>query len=308
MTMAVPRDIGVIDTMMGLPGGDKRWWAKSMAPLLLDAESRSQFQHAASYMFKDLPDDGSAEDPVATLLGEMDRHNIEKALVGVSFHDEASLRALREHPDRIMGTFMVDPNQGMDAVRELTRAVTDLGVIAANFFPCGCVPQVPIDDKKVYPIYAKCVELDIPIFVNAGVPGPRVPMEAQNVARVDEVCWFFPELRLVLRHGAEPWADLAVKLMIKWPNLYYSTSAFAPRYYPQAIVDFANTSRGADRIMYAGYYPSGLSLDRIFTELEDLDLKPAVWPKFLRDNAATVLGLSKPAKPAEPAEPAPAAG
>jgi predicted TIM-barrel fold metal-dependent hydrolase len=288
--MSIPRDIGVIDTMMGLSGGNRRWWADSMAPLLLDAESRAQFQHAASYMYKELPEENADADPVEALLSEMDRHGIELALLPVAFGDEPSLRALREHPDRILGSFMVDPNRSMDAVRDLSRAVDELGVVAATFFPCGCVPQVPINDKRAYPIYAKCVELGIPIFVNAGVPGPRVPMDAQNVAYVDEVCWFFPELKFVFRHGAEPWADLAVKLMIKWPNLYYSTSAFAPRYYPQAIIDFANTSRGAGRVMYAGYYPSGLSLDRIFRELDELELKPEVWPKFLRENALTVLG------------------
>jgi predicted TIM-barrel fold metal-dependent hydrolase len=290
--MAVPRDIGVIDTMMGLPGGDRRWWATSMAPLLLDAESMAEFQHAASYMYKDLPADRPDTDPVATLLAEMDSHGIAQALIPVSFADEVSMRAVREHPDRLLASFMVDPNRGMETVRALARAADEFGVRAATFFPCGCVPQVPIDDKKAFPVYAKCVELGIPIFVNAGVPGPRVPMEAQNVARVDEVCWFFPELTVVLRHGAEPWADLAVKLMVKWPNLYYSTSAFAPRYYPKDIVDFANTSRGSGKVLYAGYYPSGLSLDRIFAELDTLPFKDEVWPKFLRDNARTVLGLT----------------
>ena len=38
-------------------------------------------------------------------------------------------------------------------------------------------------------------------------PGPRVPMACQDVAHIDEVCWFFPELKLVMRHGAEPWTD-----------------------------------------------------------------------------------------------------
>ena len=91
-------------------------------------------------------------------------------------------------------------------------------------------------------------------------------MAPQHVERIDEVCWFFPELKFVMRHGAEPWTALAVKLMLKWPNLYYSTSAFAPKHYPKDIIDFANT-RGADKVMYAGYFPMGLSLERIFSEL-----------------------------------------
>ena len=151
-------------------------------------------------------------------------------------------------------------------------------------------PQVPINDKRFFPLYAKCIELDIPICGTTGICGPRVPSACQDTMLIDEVCWFFPELKFVMRHGAEPWADLAVKLLLKWPNLYYSTSAFAPRYYPPAIVDFANT-RGADKIMYAGYFPMGLSLDRIFSELPAVPFKDEVWPKFLRTNAERVFGL-----------------
>ena len=294
--MGIPDGIGVVDLMIGLPSADRRWWADSMSPLLLDRDSKTTFEHAASYMFKDLPDTSGPEtvddeDRITGLLREMDTHGIERGLIPVSFDDDASIRAVREHPDRLLGSYLVDPNQGMDTVRDLVRAVEELGAVAAAFFPCGCVPQVPIDNKRVFPVYAKCVELDIPIFVNAGVPGPRVPMKAQKVSRLDQVCWFFPELRVVMRHGGEPWADLAVKLMVKWPNLFYSTSAFAPRYYPKPIVDFANSSRGAGKVMYAGYYPSGLTLERIFTELPELPFKPEVWPQFLRENALAVLKL-----------------
>jgi len=93
-----------------------------------------------------------------------------------------------------------------------------------------------------------------------------------------------------MRHGAEPWTELAMKLMLKWPNLYYSTSAFAPKHYPKTIIDYAN-SRGADKVMYAGYFPAGLSYDRIFEELPQVPFKDEVWPKFLRENAMKVLKL-----------------
>jgi predicted TIM-barrel fold metal-dependent hydrolase len=93
-----------------------------------------------------------------------------------------------------------------------------------------------------------------------------------------------------MRHGGEPWVDLAIKLMLKYPNLYYSTSAFRPKHYPKSIIDYANT-RGADKIMYAGYFPNGLSLERIFTDLQDVPFKDHVWPKFLRENAQRVFKL-----------------
>jgi hypothetical protein len=78
--------------------------------------------------------------------------------------------------------------------------------------------------------------------------------------------------------------------MLKWPGLHYSTSAFAPKYYPKDVLAFAN-SRGADQVIYGGYFPMGLSLERIMTEMRDVQLKDEVWPKFLRTNALRVLGL-----------------
>ena len=73
-----------------------------------------------------------------------------------------------------------------------------------------------------------------------GYPAHEYLSRRQEVSRIDTVMFDFPDLVFVTRHGCEPWEELAVKLMLKWPNLYYSTSAFAPKYYPKAIVDYAN--------------------------------------------------------------------
>ncbi len=287
--MPMPKGVGAIDLMLSIPTDDSSTWYEFLKPLLLDKESRERFKFPAEYMFKDIPRTEKVADYVAQVLKEMDAHGIEKAMVGVTMNPEA-LRAIRQHPDRFFGSFEVNPNLGMEGVRDLVRAHEEIGVKAATAFPAGLCPQVPINDKKFYPLYAKCVELDIPIFICAGVPGPRVPMGVQDVALLDEVCWFFPELTVITRHGCEPWTDLAVKLMLKWPNLYYSTSAFSPKHYPKEIIDYANT-RGAHKILYAGYFPMGLSLDRIFSELENVPFKDSVWPQFLRDNARRVLKL-----------------
>src|SRR5437764_751753 len=187
--------------------------------------------------------------------------------------------APKPHPRQLPG--------GRSAGGLVRRAHEMFGVKAATAFPAGMHPQVPINDKKFYPLYAKCIELDIPICITTGVPGPRVPMLCQKTELLDEVCWFFPELRVVMRHGAEPWDALAVKLMLKWPNLYYSTSAFSPKYYPKTVIDFANT-RGTNKVMYAGYFPMGLSLERIFKDMQDVPFRDHVWPKLLHDHAARV--------------------
>jgi predicted TIM-barrel fold metal-dependent hydrolase len=290
--MARPTDIGVVDTMIGLPmKAYGKSFYETLKPLYMDRES-GKMEFPAEYMFKDRPEVADdVDDPVGFLLKEMDRFNIERGLIGIRFTNETAIQAIKDHPDRLSGIFAVDPNKGMEGVRDLVRAREEAGVIAASAFPCGYTPQVPINDKRFYPLYAKCIELDIPMFINSGVPGPRVPMAAQDTALLDEVCWYFPELTIVTRHGCEPWTDLAVSLMVKWPNLHYSTSAIAPKYYSEHIIRYANT-RGADKVLYAGYFPTGLSLDRIFSELADVPFRDHVWPKFLRENALRVLKLN----------------
>ena len=282
---------GVVDLLIGVPAPTAEQAEKYQRYLasLRDRESKEDFTFPAQYMFKHVPEFQDLDDPVAALVSEMDLYGVSIGMLNVATNLEAR-RAVQEHPDRFIASWDVDPNRGMDAIREVEQAVEQLGVKSVQVFPAGLTPQVPINDKKLYPLYAKCIELDIPIFVNAGVPGPRVPMACQDVALIDEVCWYFPELKFVTRHGCEPWTALAVKLLLKWPNLSYSTSAFAPKYYPEDIVQFANT-RGADKIMYAGYYPMGLSLERIFKEMPDVPFRDHVWSKFLRENALRLFGM-----------------
>ncbi len=288
--MGMPTDVKVIDCMMGIPSRDPKPGYDFIRPLYRDRESLDPFDFPVEYMFKDVPKAGTRDDYISYTLQEMDRYGIERALIGVSPEEKTAQEALRRHPDRFIASCGADPNRGVEGLRDIVRMHEEFGIRAVSAFPAGCFPQVPIDDKRFYPVYAKCVELDVPIFVCAGVPGPRIPMSPHKVERIDEVMWFFPELKFVMRHGAEPWTELAVKLMLKWPGLYYSTSAFAPKYYPKAIVDYANT-RGAHKILYAGYFPMGLSLERIFRELPEVPFRDHVWPKFLRENALAVLGL-----------------
>ena len=279
------RAAGVIDTFLAMPSEREVQIRKYdyIRELAMDDATRSM-EMPAEYMFKDVPHYDELPDPVAEVLRLMDHHGISMMLSHVD-GDECRLR-----PDRFRGFFHVDPNQGMEAVRALEAAVVERGAIAAHTWGTGANPQVPINDKKMYPLYAKCVELGVPMVLYVGVPGPRILMSSQEVAQLDEVCWFFPELTIVTRHGGEPWEDLMDKLMLKWPNLHYSTSAFAPKHYPRAIIDYANT-RGADQVLYAGYYAAGLSLDRIFAELPGVPFRDHVWPKFLHENARKVFKL-----------------
>jgi len=288
-TSEMPKDVGIIDLMIGFPFTDKAATYERSVKGLKDAGS-GDLSMPAGYMFKGVPDeiDKNEVDPIDITFTEMDKYGIEQGLFGLS---DTSIEASKRHPGRVNFITEVDPNDVMGAVRLVREAKAAHDLKAVSVFPAGCSPQVPVNDPKMYPLYAAAVELDIPVVVNAGTAGPRLPSACQHVELFDIVCYDFPDLKLVMRHGAEPWEALAVKLMLKWPNLFYMPSAFAPKHYPKAIIDYANT-RGADKIMYAGYFPAGLTVERIMTDMIDVPFRDHVWPKFLRDNAMRVFGFA----------------
>jgi uncharacterized protein len=288
--VGMPSDIGIIDTMMGVRPLDGRENARPRSKIL-PPPPPSPVGTSIGYMFHDeLPAVGGPEG-ADLLLPEMDRYGIERAvLMHTTPEDPVSLAAIEAHPDRFTGQFTVSPMLGYDALREIHFMVEHHPITSLEHGAAFGPHPIPVNDKRMYPIYAKCIELDLPIFMYVGVPGPRVAFAPQYVGLLDEVCAYFPELKIVMRHGAEPWTDLAVKLMLKWPNLYFSTSGFAPKYYPSEIIEYANT-RGAEKIIYSGYFPIGLPLSRTFAELPQVPFRAHVWPLFLRENARRVLNL-----------------
>ena len=289
--MTMPTDIGIIDLMLAIPNQGKSNYYDFIKPLLMDEESRQLFQMPAQYMFRGVPDVGDQLNYTTYTVAEMDKYGIERAMVGV---DEGGYveqcQAVLDQPERFIGSYECNPHNGMEEVRKIRRLKEQYDIKAVTAFPCGMHPQLSLADKRWYPIFVTCIDLDIPFCPCVGVPGPRIPMEPQKVEHLDEICWFFPDLKVVMRHGATPWVELACQLMLKYPNLHYMTSAFAPKYYPETVINYAN-SRGAEKIMYAGYFPMGLSLERIFQDLPKVPFKSEVWPKFLRENAQRVFKL-----------------
>ena len=282
--------IGIIETMMGFPDPDPRRLYEFFRGNIKEQSSK-ETMFPVEYLFKHNVPGALDEDldPVEVALATMDHFGIERSMIGVE--GEPGSRAIRDFPERFIASCSADANNGVDEVRKIRRLYEEVGLKAVGTFPAGCTPQVPIDHARWYPIYSVCAELGIPIFVCAGIPGPRVPSMCQHVEMLDVVCYDFPELDIVTRHGCQPWTELMVKLMLKWPNLYYSTSAFAPKHYDPRIIEYANT-RGADRIIYAGYWPMGLTYERIFGDMPHVPFKDEVWPKFLRENALRVLRLN----------------
>ena len=124
----------------------------------------------------------------------------------------------------------------MPSLRELTPSSTTcrsrIPLSGPSFWGDGMYPP---SDAVYYPLYTKCAELDLPLCINTGLPGPPIPGEVQNPIHLDRVCVRFPELKLCMIHGADPWWDVAIRLLIKYENLRLMTSAWSPKRLPDSL-------------------------------------------------------------------------
>lgn len=238
------------------------------------------------YLFQDLVERWNRGTTLPQLIEEMDEANVVKAVLcsGYGTRDDRPwvADALAKYPDRFAASHVVDPRLGMKAVRLVESLVVNDGYKMIRVL--GYETQIPYNHPQYFPVYTKCAELGVPVGMNVGIPGPLVPGRHQHPLAIDDVCAFFPELKIVMQHGGEPWVDLCVKLMLKWSNLHYMTSAFAPKHIPKAILHYLNT-RGSDRIMYASDYPL-LTLSRCAKDIENLEFRDETYrQKFCSDNA-----------------------
>jgi len=226
-----------------------------------------------------------ADRPAGDLVVAMDAAGIERAIITIDAHaPEPYGDILRTYPDRFIASVVIDPMQGMDSVRLIDRVVRDHDVRLVRLVPF--LFNRPPSDKVCYPVYAKCIELGVPVSVTTGIPGPPMPAEPQRPLHLDEVCLFYPDLVLIMAHGADPWWGEAIRLLLKYPNLYMMTSAYAPKYLPPELLHFMNT-RGKTKVMFATDYPF-LPFDRCVREARALALSEDVRRNYLCDNALRV--------------------
>lgn len=221
------------------------------------------------------------------LLDEMDEHGVEKAILmdNLAKPSVTARKFADARPDRFAlalgGINLLRP---VGPLRELTAAVADLpvayAVVGPSFWADGMYPP---SDAVYYPLYAKCAELELPLCVNTGIPGPPIPGEVQNPIHLDRVCVRFPELKLCMIHGADPWWDIAIRMLIKYRNLRLMTSAWSPKRLPDSLIHYMRT-RGSTKVIFASDWPV-LRQHRVVPEANALDLPPDVLDNYLYNNA-----------------------
>jgi predicted TIM-barrel fold metal-dependent hydrolase len=156
------------------------------------------------------------------------------------------------YPDRMFGMEGIDPREGLSGLRRLERAVTEFGFVAAHYHSHGF--NIAINDARMYPYYAKCAELDVPIVVQIGHSAEQMPSSTARPILIDEIALHFPELRFVASHTGWPWTEELIAMAWKHPNVFIGASAHAPKYWDEKLVSFIN-SRGRGKALFGTDFP-----------------------------------------------------
>lgn len=245
---------------------------------------------------------------VGDMIADMQQAGVEKAI----FQSSAYYPTTREMVDKkhlemsnildsvdhdrkmfLMTGTIRPPEQGpgttwdvMENGRILEEAKRKHGIIGVHMMPSPW--GTPANHKWFYPVYAKCVELNLAVFTYIGMPGPFWPMEPNNPVHLDEVALAFPDLKIIGHHIGDPWPHVMTRLAAKHPNVYITTSAWSPKRYPPELLEFMrgkwHGQAGADKVLFGTDYPL-LNLEKAARDARELDLPETVLRKFLYENA-----------------------
>jgi predicted TIM-barrel fold metal-dependent hydrolase len=234
--------------------------------------------------------------PIDRTIDAMDAAGVAHGLIcawygpsGVLISNDAVAGWVAAHPDRLSGVASVDLRDPVAALRELRRAVHDLGFRALRIVPW--LWGLPPNHRLYYPLYAECVDLGIPFMTQVGHTGPlRTSETGRPIPYLDDVALDFPDLVIIGGHIGYPWTTEMIALATKYPNVYIDTSAYAAHRYPTDLVAYLR-SHGRRKVLFGSNYPMIAPADAL-KHLEALGLDDEARDLFLDGNARRIFKLS----------------
>jgi len=183
----------------------------------------------------------------------------------------------------------INPLTKLDAAGELVRAVKDLGASGLKLYPS--YQWFYPNDRAIYPVYAKAVELGVPVTFHTGsstFAGSRIKY-AQPI-HLDDVAVDFPELVIIMAHAGRPfWYAECEWLVKRHPKVYIDVAGLPPKRLPQYLPDL---ERIAPKVLFGTDWPAIPSLvaDNI-EQLRALPISQQAKDQILYSNAKRLLKL-----------------
>lgn len=248
---------------------------------------------------------------VEQLLGVMEQANVEMAgLVAFcaaspangadcSISAESLKPIVDSHPKHFFGIVGLNPTLPHSdkhfAPRYLEHAINDLGFKAAHLALHWFGMEA--GDKRLYPIYEKCLELDVPVVMPLGAAPPR--SGARSVAQphlLDPVIGDFLELKIVGQSVGYPWERESVYLARNNGNFSILADSPSPAHWIPDFVGFIKQGRfpkhdaGSDQVMWGSGFPL---LDPVESrgQFGAIGFTDTIANQLSRENAARIFKL-----------------
>ena len=233
-------------------------------------------------------------------IAKMDRAGIERSLLIATRCGDMRIKGSHElayetvaeicakYPDRFSGLAGIDTTRGMQQLRDLEVAVKQYGFVGAHWYPHWF--GIPPDAPQIYPTYAKCCELDIPIMMQVGhnlvySRDRKLPSVAKPIL-LDQVAIDFPDLILIGIHIGVPWTEEMISMCWKHDNIYTAGDAYAPKHWPKSYIHYAN-SYGSHKVLFGTDWPV-IDPERAVKELAEFNMRPDSHKKLMRENALRI--------------------
>ncbi len=264
-------------------------WIQHPSPRLL---AEPMFDSLRRWMGVDqFPD----EIPLQMTIAALEAAEVDRALVcawwgpqGALISNEEVAAQVAAHPDKLVGVGSVDLSRPMEAVEQVRYCVEELGFKAIRALPW--LWDLPPDDRRYYPVYVACVQMDVPFCLQVGHTGPLKTSEwGRPIPYLDHVALDFPELTIVGGHVGYPWTDEMIALARKYPNVYVDTSAYKPSRLPPQFVEYMRKD-GRKKVLFGSNFPMIMPGDCL-GQLDQLGLDDEAEERFLWKNAVEVFGL-----------------
>jgi hypothetical protein len=209
---------------------------------------------------------------------------------------EHTAQLAKRHPQKLIPWCRINPRAGVAGLRQLEHAVKELGMKGLEVSTFR--DELYANDKQYYPLYAKCVELNLPVRIYCTMNyATDKAMDLGRPIYIDDVARSFPTLTIIAGLGGWPWVPELVGLARRHSNLYIDFAAHRPKYLAkpgsgfEMLLQFGNTLL-QDRILFASSWITlGLPLKQIAGEVMELPLKETVKKKWMGENAARLFKI-----------------
>jgi len=277
---------GTVDTLCNafLPQRQQAWDAAIAGqglPLKVRRDPRDSFA-TAEEMVRRMDELGIAT--LTLVASDLHHHGTAFDVSTVTARWEEAEELAHRFPGRFAALWGIEPQLGLAGVRRTDEALSQPWVVGAYLHTHSF--DRPFDHADHYPFYALCARHSVPMVMQAGASGGRLPSECGKPMGIDRPAIYFPDVPFVLSHTGWPWVNEAVAMALKFSNVYLGTASFPPAHWPSELVDFLRRP-GRRKVVFATNFPT-VGHRHALAQLEDLALSDEVRSLLLEENARSI--------------------